>query len=92
MGATFVPHITSPAPIVPAESLSASLCFGLEMRRWLALNLRLRRFEQDFAVDFDFYLALVFAYSVEIYLYAESGLVGSSYESVGISENTGGGG
>ena len=36
-------------------------------------GLRLFRFEQHFAVDFDFYLALVFADGFEVYFYAKAG-------------------
>ena len=40
-------------------------------------RLRCRRFEQHFAVDFDFYVALVLADCFEVYFYAKAGSVGS---------------
>ena len=43
----------------------------------LGLTLRLRGFEEDFAVYLDFYVALVLGEGFEVYLYAEAGGVGS---------------
>ena len=69
---------TAPGPSAPMTLRQAQdvLRSGSRVVGWVGLRLRLRGFEQSFAVDLDFYVALVLGEGFWVYLDAEAGGVG----------------